>query len=343
MNEIDEELEPRHGLEIQAAILHVLDGKRHNIVLSEQTLNLEEPQLEKYVKRYVNRCRNDMRTKPGTFQEGSSFQEGLQEYFRQEKSLAEFSAQACEKLISWFENEEARSFECLFADYREDDVPYLAVILLEEQDTMTCFTSAETGQVTNTIRFGTSALPAFSKPVSSFALVNLLSGEIAFVDEGKWKDDHSLLKEEVLQAESGYSKKEVVAAVKEIACAAAEECQENPAVVLSRVKNYISETVRDGQPLNTEMLAEEVFAEIPAMKETFLRKTEQKTLPKEVELPKAAVSASMKKQKIRTDTGIEISFPAEYYRNPDFIEFRRQSDGTVTIEIRKVGKITTVL
>ena len=53
MDEIEEE-QP-HGLELQSAILHVLDGRRHHISLSEQTLDLEEPLIEKYVKRYVNR------------------------------------------------------------------------------------------------------------------------------------------------------------------------------------------------------------------------------------------------------------------------------------------------
>jgi len=343
MNDTDAELEQKHGLELQTAILHILDGRRHNIVLSEETLDLEEPQLEKYVRRYVNRCRNDMRTKPGTFHADSVFQKDLQRYFRDELSLAQFSAQACSKLIKWFEQEEARSFECLFVDYREDDVPWLAVILLEEQDMMTCFTSAETGRLSNTIRFGTSALPAFSKPVSSFAAVNMITWEIRFVDEGKWKDGHTLLKTDVLEAEDGISRKEVIQAVKEIACEAAEECEENATAVLSQVKNYISDTVKEGLPLNTETLVSEVFEEKPVMAEVFRRKAEEKTLPREVELPRAVISASMRKQKITTDTGIEISFPAEYFQNSDYIEFRTGSDGNTTIEIKRVGKITNRL
>ena len=51
MSEMDEVIEegPR-GLEIQAAVLHVLDGRHHNISFSERTLDLEEPMTEKYVK-----------------------------------------------------------------------------------------------------------------------------------------------------------------------------------------------------------------------------------------------------------------------------------------------------
>ena len=76
------------------------------------------------------------------------------------------------------------------------------------------------------------------------------------------------------------------------------------------------------------------------MKERFLEKAAEKTLPPEVDLPRAAVAASMKKQKIKTDTGIEITFPAEYFRNQEFIEFVNHSDGTITIEIKQISKIT---
>lgn len=48
----------------------------------------------------------------------------------------------------------------------------------------------------------------------------------------------------------------------------------------------------------------------------------------------------MKNQKIRTDTGIELSFPTAYFENPDKIEFINNPDGTISIEIKHVGKIT---
>ena len=340
---LDELEETSHGLELQAAILHILDGRRHNIILSEQTLDLEEPSIEKYVKRYVTRAKKDMRTKPGTFLDTSSFLANLDPYFSNELSLPEFSAAVLKDLIHYFEHEEARSFEVLMIDYRDDDVPYLSVILLEEVDTLTYLTSSSHGQILNTISFGHTSMPAVSKPVSSFATINLLTKEIQFVDEGKWKDNGHLMKDILLEAEEGISRKEVVESVKTIACEVAEEFHENPTVLLSKVKNYISETVKEGMPLKTETLVSEVFEEQPKMKEVFLRKAEEQVLPKEVELPRAAVTAAMRKQRIKTDTGIEISFPAEYFQNSEFIEFVNHSDGTITIEIKQINKITNKL
>jgi nucleoid-associated protein YejK len=343
-NQLPDELEETsHGLELQSAILHILDGRRHNIVLSEQTLDLEEPSIEKYVKRYVTRTRKDMRSKPGTFRKDSVFRAELERYFSGDLSLSEYSSKVLNDLIHYFEHEEARSFEALFIDYREDDIPYLVMILLEEVDTLTYMTSSSHGQILNTISFGHTSMPAVSKPVSCFATVNLLNQEIQFVDEGKWKDNGHLIRDLVLDAEEGISRKEVVDSVKTIACEVAEEFHENPTVLLSKVKNFISETVKEGMPLKTETLVSEVFEEKPEMKEVFLRKAEEQILPKEVELPRAAVTTAMRKQRIKTDTGIEISFPAEYFQNQDFIEFVNHSDGTISIEIKQINKITNKL
>ena len=48
-------------------------------------------------------------------------------------------------------------------------------------------------------------------------------------------------------------------------------------------------------------------------------------------------------QKIKTDTGIEITFPAEYAGNDDFIEFINQPDGTISIAVKNIGKIKSML
>lgn len=337
---MEEELQPQ-GFELQCAILHVLDGKRRNIMLSEETLDLEDEAIESYVKRYANRCRKDLKMTPGTFRKDSVFAELAQEYFQRKLSFAEVSARMCEPLISYFENEEARSFAALFADYRDDDIPYLALILLEETETIIAAADAGHRGMRNTIRFGNAALPSLSRPVSAYVIVNLLNSELFFADGGKWKEDHPLIRETLLHAEAGVSKKEVVRSVSEITCDLAEEFQENPAILLSQVKSYISDTVKEGSVLNTEALAKEVFETKPEIQKAFQAKAEENALPKEVELPRAAVSASMRRQRIRTDTGIEISFPAEYFKNSDYIEFVSHSDGTTTIEIKQIGKITS--
>ncbi len=329
-----------HGLEIQAAVLHVLDGRRRSIVMSEETLDLQEPSVGSYVKRMISKCRNDMRVKPGSFLEGSPFAQEMERYFRRECSLPEFSAAVLRETVSYLEKEEAASFDVLAADYRMDDIPYVAFVFLELQDTVSHMTDVSEGKLTNTIVSGSPVLPQVNKKPASFACVNMLSKQIGFTDETKWKDGASVLKDRLLHAKAGVSRKEVVESVKEIACEVAEEYHDDETIVLSRMKESIAETVKEGLPLSTDDLAEAVFSEAPEMSAAFIRKARERELPETTELPKASVTQSMRRQRISTDTGIEISFPASYFRKKEFIEFVTRPDGTISIEIKQVGRIT---
>ena len=47
-----------------------------------------------------------------------------------------------------------------------------------------------------------------------------------------------------------------------------------------------------------------------------------------------------KNHRIKTDTGIEIAFPADYFKNTDYIEIINNPDGTLSIALKNIGKIT---
>lgn len=45
------------------------------------------------------------------------------------------------------------------------------------------------------------------------------------------------------------------------------------------------------------------------------------------------------KDKIKTDTGIEITIPSDFFDNSEYIEFINNPNGTISISIKNVGKI----
>ncbi len=56
-------------------------------------------------------------------------------------------------------------------------------------------------------------------------------------------------------------------------------------------------------------------------------------------MEKKAAQRLARNHKIRTDTGIEITFPTEYSHNPDFIEFVSMPNGMISIELKNIGNI----
>ena len=47
------------------------------------------------------------------------------------------------------------------------------------------------------------------------------------------------------------------------------------------------------------------------------------------------------KQKLTTDTGIEITIPMEEYRTPDHVEFITNMDGTISVLIKNIGLLNS--
>ena len=49
--------------------------------------------------------------------------------------------------------------------------------------------------------------------------------------------------------------------------------------------------------------------------------------------------APVRNHKIRTDTGIEISFPAEMLKNSEYVEFVNEPNGLITLSLKNIGSI----
>ena len=60
-------------------------------------------------------------------------------------------------------------------------------------------------------------------------------------------------------------------------------------------------------------------------------------------IPQKAENTKKKfsKQQLMTDTGIEIKIPMEQYNSTDSIEFITNEDGTISVLIKNIGKITS--
>ncbi|MFR3091329.1 MAG: nucleoid-associated protein, partial [Eggerthella lenta] len=133
--------------------------------------------------------------------------------------------------------------------------------------------------------------------------------------ENRW-----LIPDGLLQCSMEASSKEVFDAVTRIVEEVAEEYGANAAVAVSKAKAYVAENADESDELAPWDLGEEVFEDEPLQKR-FEQALADEALPERVVVEKNVAKRVAKSHKIRTDTGIDITFPAEYGENPDFIEF----------------------
>ena len=200
----------------------------------------------------------------------------------------------------------------------------------------------DAGQAVNGIARHYAILPNPSQKLQSYCVVRASTMEIGYVDKKRKiaGEDRMLIPEGLLQCETGVSGKEAIDTVTRVVEEVAEEHGANTAVALAKVKAAVAERVEDDEELPPWDIVDEVFEDSPQIKESVKSALREEKLPERVPVERKQVErAAVRNHKIRTDTGIEISFPAEMGSNSDYIEFVNEPNGLISIELKKIGSI----
>lgn len=152
-------------------------------------------------------------------------------------------------------------------------------------------------------------------------------------------EDVYLLPDRLLQCTSVISSKEAVKVISKIAEKVAEDHGASTVEALSKTKTYLVENAENADSFSPQEMGADVFGSSPAMAQEFQQQVAEAKLPDVVAIEKEYAQKAGRSHKIKTDTGIEITFPSEYIENTDFIRFINNPDGTLSIELKNIGKI----
>ena len=349
-------------MNINHAILHVLDFVACEHVYAREEMDLADKTAKKYVASQARRALGNLDNKHGKFSAESHFAAALRDYFAGRLGFVELSAEIAQFFARELGHmEKPVSTDVLVVDFDESDsssaataddveaefdgpIPrYFAIFLLESKQAYVHETGFGESGERNGIARNRAVLPNPSQKVASYALVNLRTQSVAFVDKKRIVagDERWLIPDGLLQCSMEASTKETFTAVTELVEAVAEEYGQNAAVALSRAKACAVESVVEDEldGLDLAEVAEAAFESNPAMRERFEEAAQAIDLPERVPLEREAVRRVAKSHKIRTDTGIEVTFPAEYSRNPEYMTFTSEADGTISIQLKNIGSI----
>lgn len=333
-------------MKINHAILHVLDFTSGVTVFSQAELDLSSRQVRGFVEKHLKKVRGDAAAKRGTFAQDSGFAQELKAYFFGETGFVEFSTQIADFIAGELGQADlAESTDVLVADFADDEdegARYFAVLLLTSRLAFMHEVRQGGGLVVNDIARHYAILPSPSQKVGSYALIGARSLGIAFADKKRSinGEDRLVIPEGLLQCETGVSAKEAIDEVTRIVEEVAEEYGANSAVALSRAKSYLVEKVEENESFSPEEIGQAAFEDEPALVERYVAEAAEAALPAEVSVEPAVAERRGRNHRIRTDTGIEITFPSEYCDNRDYIEFVNNPNGLISIELKNIGKIT---
>lgn len=363
-------------IKISHAVLHAFDFEVGECDLSERELDLSVRQTKNYVTRLLRKVSGSAESRHGTFAETSAFAPELSRYlggsrdfldlaadiaryFYEELRMSEDAGQ-CDLLIADFEDTDAGSgrraglqnekSSQMTEEVQADDEENLArrafaVLLLPRRQTFVHDVRSEQGLAYNDIVRHDSALPNPTQKIDTYAVIDGETLDIAFHDVERSIAGRRMLlvPEGFLSCSTEASGREVIEAVERLVADVAEEYGIESAIAVSRAKSYVIDRASAADDVTPAEVGREVFQDNPAMAERYEQRLEERAyaeeLPSRVSVRKGVATRLAKKHRIRTDTGIEVSFPSEYAASSDYIEFGKDETGKITIELKNIGRI----
>ena len=333
-------------MDIQRAILHIIDFISGVYLPSQHELDLGSEAVRTYLETHISRSQTEARANMAVFFDDSRMKAELQDYLDGGRDFISFTQEIAENLKAALEASDAEtSYDLLAAEFTDEDGPQLALLLLDHRTAYThVVENGEQGTVATIIR-NHDILPGEKQKAAAAALIDKKTLGIRYTDKKLEINGQkvNLLEEEILQCQKELANHHFLVAVEKITRDVAEEFGQNSSLALARAKTYIAENAETADRLSPEDVGREVFSGSPGMMASYDEKVQDAQLPKQAVVDQEVAVKKGRSQKIKTDTGIEITFPAEYAGNDDFIEFINQPDGTISIAVKNIGKIISRL
>ena len=341
-----------HMLKVDRAILHVFDFDSGSTYLSERPLDLTVRATRSFVQRHLRKISSNAESRHGSFAPDSGFAAELQRYLAGEREFVEFSTE----IAQWFWEELRRAedleqCDLLVADFTDTDASdeedvefdgpagrrFFSILLLPRRQ---AFVHEVAGDANDIARVD-ATLPNPSQKVASYVLVDAESGAIDFHDKERAVGGErvSIIPDRFLQCTSEASSHEVIDEVNVIVSDVAEEFGLEPAVEVGRVKAAVARSADVEESFSPAEVGRTVFSERPEVVERFEERVREAKLPEEAPVRRGVANRLTRSHKIRTDTGVEITFPSELAERPGYLDFSTDAEGRITITVGNVAKI----
>lgn len=325
---------------MKTAIVHILDSAVGVPVLSDTPLEVGSDFTE-LLKKHIEKITESDDMKNCSFGDESEVGELLRGMTPE--NFVETSKQLTEILYDIMnENIEIPAADIAITVFSAKSVDYLAFLKLDYHTSYTHSTRASEEGNSNQIILQKALLPSTGQKLAEAFVLNLNDGTLQVIEKKHEVNGEKCFyfTELFLKCKAPLSEKSrldiVTKAITQVADKFYDE--EEAAPKKMELKNIICTELEETGTINVPALRDKVFQNEPEMLEALDEKLEKYNMAYETVAPKAeATIAKFQKQKLTTDTGIEITIPMEEYRNPDHVEFITNEDGTISVLIKNIG------
>ncbi len=330
-------------ISIDKAILHIFNTENEQAILSDETLELSSD-LQEFLAEHIAKCFKKTSGKKGRFLENSIFEQYLQDYLN-DGNFVLFSKNAA---TAWFEvisqAENILPSDLLVCDIRNDDARYIALLRMESKRAFSHDVEHDGQSVRNDIHTNSAILPNPSATGAEEFVLLSTENEDLFISQKKYKiDGNSIfaLSEAILECTLKPSQEEALKVIQRATEKVAEDFGANIVQAAASVKTAIAQDLEDEEDLDPIRTGRAVFSNSPDMQEAFQKKMQEAGFVQNerVSVDRESLLKKIVNHKLKTDTGIELIIPSEYFDNTDYIEFSHAEDGSLYITLKHISSI----
>ena len=327
---------------LNKAIVHIIAPGIETSMYSDKELDLSEASVSAFLLTRIEKMYEDPSMRSGEFSDNSGFKYHTKEYFGGKTDFVEFSTVAAKRLQEGISQAEvALASDIIVCDCIIHERRTVVILKCDNKAGFTHRVVQEDGAVKNEIINYYSILPPATQRLSDCAFIDGEDLSIKFKGKSVTLDGQkmNLMSEVLLECEYGISPKESFNSLQKAAKAVTEEYGGDTVDTDVALRQYIRNMPADEEEVDTKAIAEAVFNSSPAARDDFLEKTREAEVPEKIEKSEYIEKRAEKNIKIVTDTGIEISFPAEFYRDEENVSILNNDDGTISIQINNISQI----
>lgn len=329
---------------MKLGIVHILDSSVGMPVLSDSPIDMGS-NLCDFLKAHIEKFTESDEVKHCRFSEESevmAFIKGCNA-----GNFVETSKNLCKKLYSIMNaNIDIPAADVAVVVFSSEGTDYFGFLKLNYKSSYTHATRPlEQGGNLNDIILQKAILPSLGQRLTEAFLVNLSDGEIILTEKKYEVNGEKKLyfSEMFLECHAPMSQK----AKLDIVTRAVEQVNkkyygDEDTGRKMEIKKAIYEELEEKGSLAVEEVKDKIFGDSPEMQADLEEKLEKYNMAKEVVEPRSeATVKKFQKQRLTTDSGIEITIPMEEYGNPDKVEFITNGDGTISVLIKNIGRLST--
>jgi len=329
---------------IDSIIVHILDNSLGTLVLSDHLHNSNN-EINEFIEKHLEKSIDDSNIKVACFnQEENKINQLCKMLFEDNEKFAFISKEMADILYKiMLQNPDIPSADIAFVLLDLEGIKHLAILKFNYRDSYIHYVeNSELGNINSIIKQKT-ALPNENQKIDEFVYINLSSFKIRLLEK-KYEIDGEkefYLSKLFLRCTSDISGKEKIKVLEKTANNIITKYYgEQEIEKRINFKNIINEDLEDLRKIDVERVANEVFGNVPEIKENYIQEVQKKGVTeKEIFVEHKSEKPIYKKQKILTDTGIEINLPLEELKNKDKIEFINNQDGTISILLKNIRDI----